>query len=79
MTHDQCYVYMLDDSVDVGYTQTLDFIRKYHCEGMFAYTNSRPSSVSTHQRIFKALWLSKPAFVIHVYQRREKSGRVLPD
>ena len=47
--------------------------------GMYAYTNSRPSSVSTHQREFKNLWLSKHAFVIHAYQRREKWGCVLPD
>ena len=32
MTHDQCYVYILDDSFDVRDTHTLDFIRKYHYE-----------------------------------------------
>ena len=32
MTHDRCYVYILDDSYDVRDTHTLDFIRKYHYE-----------------------------------------------
>lgn len=66
----QCYEYILDESFDVRDTPTLDFIFKYHHEvRSFAY-DTRPSSMSTHQRdIAKYL-------IIHAHYHHEKRGRV---